>query len=467
MTQQQGRFVVWTVPFLAAVLGAAALGVWLFAGSAPQVAQRLPGQEVRMPGTAPIAPKAVNEGTLITGSGKPSVYPGNWVQYRGDARDGVAQAGPHLSRSWGDGEPKALWKIEVGEGHAGPVVRDGRIYLMDYDAQKQEDAFRCLSLDDGSEIWRYTHSVKVKRNHGMSRTTPAVNDKFVVAMGPMGHVYCLDEMIGARVWQIDLVKEYGATIPEWYAGQCPLIEGDRVVLAPGGDPLMMTVELATGKIVWRTPNPGGWKMTHSSIVAMDADGVRQYVYCTTLGAVGVSATDGKLLWTKPDWKITLANVPMPVPVGENRALFTGAYNSGSMMLRILRDRTEEVFRLKPSVFASDMQTPILYQDHLYTVIPRGELSCLGLDGKPLWTSGAAKRFGQYGPYLIADGLILVLNDQTGVLTLAEADSAAYRELAQAKVLDGHDAWAPMALVGNRLLLRDMTTLVCLELPVSG
>ena len=34
------------------------------------------------------------------------------------------------------------------------------------------DSLRCLSLETGEEIWRYTYPVRVKWNHGMSRTSP-------------------------------------------------------------------------------------------------------------------------------------------------------------------------------------------------------------------------------------------------------------------------------------------------------
>ena len=105
---------------------------------------------------------------------------------------------------------------------------------MDYDRDKKQDALRCLSLADGREIWRYAYPVSVKRNHGMSRTVPAVTDKLVVAMGPKCHVVCLDPATGELRWGLDLVRQYGTTVPPWYAGQCPLIDNGAVILAPGG-----------------------------------------------------------------------------------------------------------------------------------------------------------------------------------------------------------------------------------------
>jgi len=392
---------------------------------------------------------------------------GSWPQFRGADRTNIVRDAGRLARSWPGESLRVLWKLEVGEGHAGAAIHNGRVYLVDYDREKQEDAIRCLSLTDGSEIWRYTYSGKIKRNHGMSRTVPAVNDDYVVAIGPKCHVHCLDAESGQLIWKMDMKDQFRAEVPPWYAEQCPLLEGDAVILAPGGDPLMMAVELCTGRILWKTPNPGGWGMTHSSAVPMDYNGSRQYIYCTTRGVAAVSARDGRILWTKPDRKMAMANVPSPVVVGEDPVFLSGGYNTGCVMIRLRGEldsiQTEEVFRLKHTVFGADQQTPILSKGHIYGVIPGGKLACLDLNGNRLWTSGGANRFG-LGPFLLADGLLLVLHDQDGTLHLVEADPAGYRELARAKVLDGHDAWGPMAMASGRLILRDLTQLVCIEVP---
>jgi len=301
----------------------------------------------------------------------------------------------------------------------------------------------------------------------MSRTVPAVNDNYVVTLGPKCRVHCLEADTGKPVWNLDLVKEFQTDVPPWYAGQCPLIEGDRVILAPGGKVLMMAVELASGRPIWETPNPEKWGMTHSSIMPMDYRGSRQYIYCTTKGVVGVSAEDGKLLWRKPDWKISPANIPSPLVVGEDRVFLAGGYNKGCVMIRLKGEgediEIEEVFRLGSSVFGAEQQTPIFYDDRIYGLVPpKGELACLDVEGNLQWTSGASRRFG-LAPFLLADGLLLVLNDE-GRLHLVEADPNRYHQLAEAEVLDGHEAWGPLAMAGGRLILRDLTRMVCVEVP---
>ena len=371
-----------------------------------------------------------------------------------------------LAAQWPEGGPLKLWGLTLGEGYAGAAVRDGRVYVLDYDQKNQADVLRCLSLDDGKEIWSRSYTVDVKRNHGMSRTVPAVTDKYVVTLGPKCHMVCADAASGEFRWGIDLAREYRTKVPPWYAGQCPLIDRDRVILAPSGDSLMVAVDCATGKVVWKTPNPLRWDMTHSSIMPMEFGGKRMYVYCGSGGVVGVSADDGAILWQTNIWKVKIANVPSPVILDQGRILCSGGYDAGAMMLQLKQAgdkfQVEKVFELKAPMFGSEQQTPILYKDHFYGVIPGGQLVCMDLTGKRLWASGAGNKFG-IGPYMIADGKILLLSD-TGLLTMAEASPAAFRKLAQAQVIDkAHECWGPFALVGGRLIARDLTHMICLDL----
>ncbi len=451
---------------IAGVAGALALGLWLTGSGAAGIVRREPGMDHRPAAAETTAAETPMTGVLSRGDGVPGATAGSWPGFRGPEGAGVAPAPGPLAETWPPEGPRVLWSVPLGEGYAGAAVHAGRVYVFDYDQAASADALRCLSLDDGREIWRYSYPLKVKRNHGMSRTVPAVTDRFVVALGPKCHVTCLDARTGEKVWAIDLVREYGTTVPQWYAGQCPLVDGGRAILAPAGpDVLMLAVDLATGEVAWKAPNPMSWAMTHSSVVRADLAGVPTYVYCGSRGVAGVSVTTGEILWRTDAWKIGIATVPTPVPVGDSRLFLSGGYNSGSMMLRIertpdgaLAPRVE--YRLGPETFGSAQQTPVLFEGHLYGVRPSGELVCLDLAGKVLWTSGTARTFG-LGPYLVAGGLLYVLDDD-GNLTLARAVPDRFEALAVARVLEGPDAWGPLALVSGRLIARDLRTMVCLE-----
>lgn len=455
----------WLGPAVVTLAALVVLGWWFFRDSDKPLALRVPGTDKAPQTGLGTNANAVLAGKLVRGDGTAAELPGSWPQFRGPNLNGISPESTPLARNWGAGEPRELWAIDVGEGYAGPAVFNGRVYLMDYDREKKQDALRCLSLADGREIWRFTYPVAVKRNHGMSRTVPVVTEQHTIAMGPKCHVVCVDSTSGELRWGIDLVQEYGTTVPPWYAAQCPIIENGAVILAPAGsEVLLMAVDVQTGKPLWQTINQRGWKMTHSSIVPVDWQDQRIYVYCADKGVVGVSAKDGQLLWETTDWKISIATVPSPIPLENGRIFLSGGYNAGSMMLQLKMAGEQIVaepeFRLPPEIFGATQHTPILHNGYFYGVRPDGRFVCLTTQGKPVWTSGSGQQFG-LGPFLMADGVIFAVND-TGLLRMIDATPSGYQLLAETQVLKGREAWGPMALAGGRLLARDLTRLVCLD-----
>jgi outer membrane protein assembly factor BamB len=197
---------------------------------------------------------------------------------------------------------------------------------------------------------------------------------------------------------------------------------------------------------------------------MQFEGQRMYIYCANNGVVGVSADTGAILWETTDWKISLATVPSPLVLEGGRIFLSGGYNAGSLMLQLKKDGdrflAQTAFRLDASVFGATQHTPLLYQNHIYGVRPDGRFVCLNREGKTAWAGDSNQRFG-LGSFLLADGLIFAMND-SGLLRLIQATPEKYNLLAQAQVLKGRESWAPMALAGGRLLARDLTRMVCLD-----
>lgn len=408
--------------------------------------------------------------------GTPANIQGNWQRFRGADFDNINKERINLLDGWKDSGPNIIWSIDLGEGHAGPIIFDGRVYILDYDEGERADILRCFSFDNGREIWRRGYKLYVKRNHGMSRTVPAAAGKFVVTIGPKCHVMCVDADSGDFKWGIDLKKEYGAEVPLWYTGQCPLIDDSLAVIAVGGRSLIIGVDCETGEVIWETPNPDNWKMSHSSIMPFSFQGKKMYVYCSLGGIVGISAegnTIGRILFASDLWHHNVI-APSPIDLGNGRLFVTAGYGAGSMILQI-RDEgghlsVESRQTLKSTEgLASEQQTPIFFKGHLYSILPkdagplRGQFVCCHPDDCStfLWSSGKTRRFG-LGPYIAADGKFFILSDD-GILTILKASTKEYIQLGQAKVLEGVDAWGPLAIANGRLLARDSRRLVCIDL----
>jgi outer membrane protein assembly factor BamB len=407
-------------------------------------------------------------------AGSPADIPGEWPRFRGSDSTNTVVTAAALANSWGQTGPALLWSVEVGEGFAGPAVFSGRVFLLDYDEKNRGDTLRCFSLADGTELWRRSYKVMIKRNHGMSRTVPAVTDRYLVTLGPRCHVVCVDTDTGDFRWGIDLKREYGTEEPLWYASQCPLIEDGQVILAPcGPDVLLMGVNCETGAVMWKTPNPHGWQMSHSSIIPMTLLGRKMYVYCALGGIVGVSAsgTDmGAVLWQRA-WNAKVV-APSPVQAGNDRVFMTVGYGKGAMMLQLNEENgvftVKVLFETTPSEgLACEQQTPIYHDGLLYGVMPKdagalkGQFVCYRPDGTLAWSSGQDHRFG-LGPFVLADNKFYILDDDC-TLTMLDARAPSYVELAGSRIFEGHDAWGPLAVVGTRMLLRDMNRLACIDI----
>jgi outer membrane protein assembly factor BamB len=287
-----------------------------------------------------------------------------------------------------------------------------------------------------------------------------------VSLDPKLVLHVLDAKTGKQLWSKNLVAEFRSTIPPWYNGQNPLMEADRIVIATGGDAILVALDKATGKEIWRTPNPGKLLLSHASVMPAMLGGTKQYLYGTLNGPLGVAAKDGKLLWQYPR-KFNVAVAPSPIVADAQRVFMTASYDAGSVMVRVQPRSTgfvaEPAFDMKMNEWNSEVHTPIVFKGHMFAVGKkrRGLFTCLNMDGKEVWTSDGQASF-DLGSYLMADGMIFALEGRTGVLRLIEASTAGYKELAKAQVLGGPDVWGPMALSDGKLVLRDLTKMVCLD-----
>ena len=395
----------------------------------------------------------------------PAAQGSDWPQFRGPDRNNISQE-TGLLRKWPAAGPKVLWSVPVTQGYAAAAIVGGRVYHHDYDEAKSEWCVNCRSLADGKLVWQFREAREVRPNHAITRTIPAVDSRFVCSLDPKAVLHCLDVKTGKQIWRKSLVTEYQATIPSWYNGQCPLQEADRVIIATGGAAIMVALDKATGKEIWRTPNPGQYLLSHSSVMPAVLGGVRQYLYGTLKGPLGVSAKDGKLLW-EFGRKFNVAVAPSPIAVDDERVFMTASYDAGSVMVRVKRTgeafKAEAVFDLKNNEWNSEVHTPVVYKGHMFAVgkKKRGLFTCLSFDGKEVWTSEGKASFG-LGSFMLADGMFFVLDGDTGKLRLIEAGTTGYNELASAQVLAGQEVWAPMALSDGKLVLRDLTKMMCLD-----
>jgi outer membrane protein assembly factor BamB len=365
---------------------------WMGKNPADKLSESLPGTDNRV-SRADSVLEEVNIGEYFERFGDaPNTFLESWPRFRGEDFDNISKSPVKLLNGFNGQSPEILWSYELGEGHAGPAIYQGAVYLLDYDEEKRADMLRCFSLADGEERWRRWYGVNVKRNHGMSRTVPAVTEEYILTIGPRAHVMCVERESGDFIWGLDIEKEYMPEIPFWYTGQCPLIDKGKAILATGGKSMLIAVDCATGEILWEVPNEMDWKMSHSSIMPYTFAGQRMYVYSAVGGVMGVAADgpdEGTVLWSSAEWNHQVV-APSPVCLPDGKIFLTAGYGAGSMVLQLGVENGRYTAKIlqeyKPKDgLACEQQTPLVFQDHLLAVLPkdaatlRNQLVCVHPD----------------------------------------------------------------------------------------
>ena len=400
---------------------------------------------------------------------------GKWDCFRGNDYNNIINTNENINFS---SEFSLVWKTETGEGHAAPVIYNGLVYFLDYDEKLSSDMLRCFNLETGTELWRRWYRVPMKRNHGFSRTAPAVTDNYVITIGPLAHIMCCDRRTGELKWTLDMRQQFDTEEPFWYSGQCPRIENNQLIIAPAGKEVLMAgLDIETGKIIWQTPNRLGYKMSHSSIMPMTLLGKKMYVYAGIGGVCGVSAEEtdkGKLLWNVETWKPSVI-APSPLQISSDKIALTAGYGAGGALLQVKNTEGKWsatiIDKYKPNEgLASEQQTPILYEQMLITIPPkdggviRGKVVVYSLNNihTPIWESSDDERFG-FGPYIVIGKHLFALKED-GELYVYQLQQRGMKFVKKQRIMaDGTDAWGPLAYADGYLMLRDAHRVYCINL----
>ncbi len=396
----------------------------------------------------------------------------DWPQYLGPNRNSTSPQ-KDLLRTWPENGPEVLWTAGVGIGFGGPVVKDGKVYLLDRD-DEVGDNLRCFDLSNGKELWSFSYKAPGTIDHPGSRSIPTVEGNYVYSCGPYGDLYCIDINTHKSVWNKNVWRDFGGGgIPRWAITQNPLIYGNLLILASQAPQAgVVAYDKLTGNVKWTTPSLGGVGYVSPAIVKV---GGQDHVVMVTASAgrsggggkvVGMEPLTGKILWEYTNWQCIIP-VPSAVDAGEGGMLITGGYNAGAAMIKVEKkaDGSFGVTELYKNVdFGEHTKPPILYNGYFYAQYTTNErrdgMVCMSIDGEIKWKTGRSPLFDK-GSMILADGLILS-TDGSKTLYLIEPNTSAFKPLASAVLLDAGENWAPIALVDGKLLIRDQSQLKCVK-----
>ncbi len=387
---------------------------------------------------------------------QPRPSSGDWSQWRGPARDGRSPETGLLAQ-WPPAGPTRVWSIaSLGTGYGSLAVAGDRIFVQGSGgAGGRQSVVYVLNRADGRPLWSKALGPSVNNDRGGGpRSTPTVDGDRVYVLTENGDLACLRVQDGTSVWQRNILRDFGGRQIPWLISESPLVDGNRVIVTPGGSKGgMVALDKMTGQTVWAADldDDAGY----ASPVVGDVDGVRTIVTLMASAGVGIRASDGRVMWRQRNVANGTANIATPI-FDRHRVFFTSGYDTGGALLALSASNGE--VQAKQVYFTRNMQNHhggvVLHGDYLYG-FHDSILTCLEFaTGKVVWRNRSVGK----GTVAYADGHLYVLSEDH-VMGLVEATPDAYREKGRFRLEDqGLPTWAHPAISGRRLYIRNQHTL---------
>lgn len=382
----------------------------------------------------------------------------DWPQWRGPGRDGSVLT--TLPARW----PEALkkrWEIQVGAGHASPVVSGNRVVVIAREGD--QEIVRALDLASGKEIWRAAYPAPydvnpAARSHGSGpKSTPAIADGRVFTFGITGVLSAFDLASGTLLWRVPAP----AVLPEYGTATSPLVdpaEGTRVIAHVGGyeDGALTSFDTATGKPRWQWKGDGP---AYGSPIIATFGGVRQVITQTQKLMVGLDASTGTLLWQMPFTTDFDQNAFTPVVF--NDLLIYGGVDWPLTAMRLKRADGKWI---GDTVWTNEqapmfMSSPVIVNGTIYGLTVRRLGQFLAIDaasGKTLWATKG--REGENASMLGSRAWLLA-STTDGNLIIARTNPQKYEEVRRYEIAPSA-LWAHPAITANSIIVKDADKVIC-------
>ncbi len=417
----------------------------------------------------------------------------NWSQFRGPNAAGVSTHTKFPSK-WSPSENIA-WKTDLpGRSWSSPIVWGKKVFVtavvnsVENEKPKKglyfggerpepkslhESKVFCLDLITGKTLWERTvhsgvpqTSVHLKNSYGAE--TPVTDGKLVYALfGGLG-VFALS-LDGKEVWSKKLDPR--ATRFGWGYAASPVLHKGRLYIVNDNEDRseLLSLDAKTGKEVWRVERdeksnwatPFIWNnKNRMELVTSGTRAVRSY------------DLNGKLLWSLRG----MSSIAIPTPVAGAGMLFVSSGYVGDRLrpLYAIRPGASGDITLKPGETSNDFiawsnstagpynPSPLFYDGRVYVLYDRGLVSCFdSKTGKMLYDRERLSPGAGFtsSPWAAGEN-IFCLNEDGDCYVLRAGDKFALRQIN--RLGDDDMCMATPALVGDRLLIRTASGIICVQ-----
>jgi outer membrane protein assembly factor BamB len=390
--------------------------------------------------------------------GMVALHAADWPQWQGPDRTRISKE-TGLLKQWPSSGPAVVWTATgLGSGYGSMAVAGDRVFVQG--ARGRNSVVLAFNRADGKEVWSKALGATETNDQGSGpRGTPTVDGDRLYVLSEAGDLHCL-KTDGSEVWHRNILHDFNGRQLRWLISESPLIDGDAVIVSPGGSGAgMVKLDKMTGKTRWTAKelsDPAGY----SSPIVADIGGVRTYMSLTSAAGIGVRASDGKLMWRYARAANGTANIATPV-YSDNKVFYTSAYDTGGALLALTPQDGE--VKAKEVYFTRDMKNHhggvVLIDGYLYGYND-SILTCLEFaTGKLMWRDRSVGK----GSVTYADGN-LYLQSETNMFALADASPSGYHEKGRFSIPDkGLPSWAHPVISNGRLYVRNQDTMLVYDI----
>ncbi|WP_050030181.1 PQQ-binding-like beta-propeller repeat protein [Verrucomicrobium sp. BvORR034] len=392
---------------------------------------------------------------------QPNAQANDWPTFRGaDRKDISKETG--LLKSWPAEGPKRVWTFEgAGLGYSGFAVVGGTLYTLG--AKEFEEHLIAVDAATGKEKWTVSVGPLLTNGWGDGpRSSPTVDGDRVYALGGKGDLACVSAKDGKVIWKASLT-DAGGKVPGWGYCESPLVDGNQVVVTPGGNKgAVLALDKLTGKQVWQSAE---WTdgAQYASLVPIEFNGVRQYVQLTMQNFAGISAKDGSLLW-KVAFPGKTAVIPTPI-YDAGQVYVAAGYGVGCKSVKLGSGEPE--FLYENTNMVNHHGGVILVGDYLYGHSDKGGWTCQNFKtGEVQWAERG--KLGK-GAIHCADGMLYLLEENSGNVVLIEASPNGWNEKGRFQLGPQTSQrnpkgkiWTHPVVSGGKLYLRDQELIHCYD-----
>ena len=386
-----------------------------------------------------------------------------WPQFRGPKRDNKSSE-TGLLKQWPSNGPKLLWKATgFGKGYSSVAVAGGLVITMGDSGGGS--LVHAVEEATGERVWASSRVGDKGGNYDGTKSTPAIDlaNRRVFALGQFGDLVCLNLENGEEIWRQSLTSDLGGKFSQWNYAESPLLDGDRLIVTPGGRQGAVAALNATdGSTVWRSRQFTDGAQ-YVSAIPSPLPGRKHYIQLTDRTLVGLDAENGNLVWRIPRSGKT-AVIPTPV-VYNNIVFVTSGYGVGSHAFQINsaggRLTTRRLYETKDLI--NHHGGIVLVDKYVYGHSDRRDWKCIDItNGREMWQNRGVGK----GSLTYADGHLITRSEKgSGTVALIEATPGGYREKGRFNPPDRsrQNSWAHPVVANGKLFLRDQDVLLCYDL----